>query len=71
MTGAAGSLVLLVVFLVSDAWVYLDARASAQRGEPVVASFGRLSITTPETWLLACALVWVVFLPAYVVARRY
>jgi hypothetical protein len=39
-------LVLLLV-LATDLWVYADAKAHAERGTPIVASIGRLVVATP------------------------
>lgn len=59
---------LLVVSV--DVWVLTDARRWAQAGSPVVFRFGSLSIATPESWALACLVLFVFFLPIYAVARR-
>ncbi len=63
---------LVVVGLVvgADLWVLSDARRCARQGTPVVLRFGSLTIGTPEAWAVACLLLFVIFLPIYVVARR-
>ncbi|MFU8854684.1 hypothetical protein ACNAW0_27480 [Micromonospora sp. SL1-18] len=60
-------LVLLVV-LALDAWVYTDARQRMRRGSPVSVSIGSLRVETPEAWLLGCVVLWVVFFPLYLAA---
>jgi hypothetical protein len=66
----AAPIAFLVVVLVSDAWVYSDATAHSKRGEPVAASLGPLELTTPGAWLVACLLLWIVFVPLYVASRN-
>ncbi len=65
----AGPVGLLVVVVVLDVWVYLDAQARASKGRPVVASIGSLALETPGAWLLACLVLWILFFPMYLVAR--
>jgi hypothetical protein len=64
-----GPVALLVVVLVVDVRVYLDALALADQRRPVVASIGRLVLETPTAWTIACLLLWIVFFPMYLVAR--
>ena len=66
--GIAVTLVLLVVG--SDLWVFLDARRWSRAGTPVVLRLGSLTIGLPETWFIACLVLWIFFFPTYVVARR-
>jgi hypothetical protein len=68
VTALVPTLYLLVV-LATDAWVYADAPAQAERGEPVVLTFGPLAVETPAAWALCCLLLWIVFFPLYVLAR--
>jgi hypothetical protein len=63
------SLVVLAAVLGTDFWVYADARERQDRGRPVVLWLGNLRVSTPGQWLLACLVMWVVFLPAYLVGR--
>lgn len=71
MTGGGwGPLALLLVALAVDVWVVLDARTREASGDPVVAEVGPVTLSTPQQWLLACLLVWVVAVPLYLVARR-
>ncbi|MFD2763691.1 hypothetical protein [Micromonospora eburnea] len=64
---AVAILVLLVV-LALDAWVYTDARERLRRGSPVSVAIGSLRIETPEAWFLGCVILWVVFFPLYLAA---
>ncbi len=51
-------------------WVYRDARAHAARGNPVVYAAGGWQIRTPAGWFVACALLFELFIPAYLDNRR-
>ncbi len=62
-------LVVLAVFLAVDTWVYFDARAQAQRGTPVVFSFGAFVVNTPEVWFACCLVLFVIFVPLYLAGR--
>jgi hypothetical protein len=63
---------LLAVIAVASValWVLTDARRWQRAGTPVVFRAGSFSITTPESWALACLVVFVFFVPVYAVARR-
>ena len=63
-------LVPLVLVITADIWVYRDARASANTRREVGGSIGTWRIATPETWLGGCALLFLIFFPMYLVARR-
>jgi hypothetical protein len=63
------ALLVLLVALATDLWVYADARAQAAHASPVVVTFGTLKVATPAAWLAACVLLWVVFVPLYLTAR--
>jgi hypothetical protein len=62
-------LVLLLV-LATDLWVYADAKAHAERGTPIVASIGRLVVATPAAWFLGCLILWILFFPLYITRRN-
>jgi heme/copper-type cytochrome/quinol oxidase subunit 2 len=68
----AAMLAVVVVFgvLATALWVYRDARAHAQRGTPFVYAWGAFEIATPAGWFLACALLFEMFIPAYLDNRR-
>jgi hypothetical protein len=65
------ALPLLLVFLVLsiDSWVYMDARTQADRGTPVVFSYGQFKVDTPMGWFLGCLILWIVFFPLYLAGR--
>ena len=59
---------LLVVAL--DAWVYADARARQGTRREVTVTIGSMRIDRPEVWLAWCLLLFIVFFPLYLTARR-
>jgi hypothetical protein len=61
--------IVLLIVLLTDVWVYLDANAHLARGEPVVVSIGSFSLESPATWVVVCLVLWIVAFPLYVVAR--
>lgn len=63
-------IVVALVVVGSDYWVYLDAKANAERGRPVMMSIGSFQVSTPLTWFVACLVLWIVFFPLYIVARN-
>jgi hypothetical protein len=63
-------LLLLAGVLAIAFWVYRDARAHQRRGTPIVYSWGGFEIATPAGWFLACALLFEMFIPAYLDNRR-
>lgn len=64
------TLVLIVAILASDFWVYVDATAHEERGRPVVARVGTVEVARPQMWLTFVVIVWVLFFPLYMVARK-
>ncbi|MGI5156186.1 hypothetical protein [Microbispora sp. CA-102843] len=58
-------LLVLVVALTADAWVYTDAKEHLKRGDPAVFTLGSVRIATPQAWFLGCLILWVVFFPLY------
>lgn len=68
--GFVPAMTILVVVIATDAWVYVDAKRQGDLGAPVVLTIGRVRIETPEGWLLACVLVWVIAFPLYLTGRR-
>ena len=64
-----GMAVLLLVVAI-DAWVYIDAKHHRELGTPVGFRAGGLRLETPEAWLLACIVLWVIAVPLYAAARR-
>jgi hypothetical protein len=61
-------IVAAVVVLASDAWVFTDARARRDAGDPVRVALGSWRVETPEAWFLGVLVLWVVFLPLYLTA---
>lgn len=73
MTGSAAALVPLLVLLALlpiDRWVYVDAQAHAERGNPVIFRNGNLKVDTPAAWALGCLILWVLFFPLYLANRH-
>jgi cytochrome c oxidase assembly factor CtaG len=69
MTGlsaaAVASIVVVLLILGSDVWVYTDAKERVRRGDPLEFSLGALVVDTPEAWFLGCLVLWVIFFPLY------
>jgi len=66
---ALGLLPLLVI-AVADAWVYADASARQRAWREVTARFLSMDVETPKAWLFGCVVLFLIFFPAYLVARR-
>jgi hypothetical protein len=60
--------VLVVVGL--GLWVFSDARARQGTRREVTVTIGSMHIDRPEVWTACCLVVFVVFFPLYLVARR-
>lgn len=67
--GWAAVLVLLVA-LVVDVWIFTEARAREAEGRAVVATVGPVTLSTPSHWFVGCLLLWVFVVPLYLVARN-
>ena len=50
-------------------WVLRDARAHESVGHPVGVYFRTFQLDKPETWAMACLLVWIFAFPLYLKAR--
>jgi hypothetical protein len=61
--------VVLLIVLLTDVWVYLDAHAHLARGEPVVVTIGSFSLESPAMWFVVCLVLFILAFPLYVVAR--
>jgi hypothetical protein len=59
------SILVLLLVLGIDAWVYADAKGRLKRGNPVAFSVGSFRVESPEMWFLGCLILWVVFIPLY------
>ena len=64
------TLVLFVVVVSTAIWVSRDSRALEAQGMPVVVSLGGRRIGSPVLWTVGCLLLWVVFIPVDLAARR-
>ncbi|WP_329088282.1 hypothetical protein [Streptosporangium sp. NBC_01469] len=61
-------ILVLLLLLGIDTWIYADARERLKRGDPVAFSFGSLRVETPQAWFLGSLILWVVFFPLYLTA---
>jgi hypothetical protein len=68
--GLAAAMAILVIVIASDAWVYSDAKRQRDAGQPVVLTIGNFRIDTPEAWLVACVVFWIIAFPLYLTGRR-
>jgi hypothetical protein len=66
---ALAPLVVVLVVLMIDAWVYQDAKRWAEHGTPVVFRAANFVVDTPLKWFAWCVVLWIVFFPAYLVSR--
>ncbi|MEO3780615.1 hypothetical protein ABGB16_28155 [Micromonospora sp. B11E3] len=64
------SILVLLVVLATDVWVYADAKERVRRGNPAFVSLGSLQVETPGAWFLGCLIMRVVFFPLYLTATR-
>ena len=69
MPEALGPIVVLLVILAVDLWVYADAKRSAAQGTPVVARIGSFGVETPEMWFFGSLVLFILFFPLYMVSR--
>lgn len=65
-----GPLVLLALLLLTVAWVYQDATTHAEDGERVVLWTPAFRLESPAAWAAVCLVLWVLFFPLYLRARR-
>lgn len=63
--GAVAPILVMLVVLGADAWVYADAKGRTERGDSVAFSVGSFVVDTPVAWFLGCLILWVVFFPLY------
>lgn len=69
--GLAGSAFALALIVPVDLWVYLDARRRERVHDEVQLEFGPLTFDRPSQWLAGCIVLFVIFVPAYLVARKH
>lgn len=63
-------LALLVVVVIVDVWILVEARTREATGQEVVATVGPVSLSTPQHWLAGCIVLWVFVVPLFLVARK-
>jgi hypothetical protein len=66
---AAVSAIFLIILGAVAAWVYLDAKERARRGNPVVYSMESFEVRTPAGWSVCCLLLVELFFPLYLDSR--
>jgi hypothetical protein len=64
-------IVVVLVILVADLWVYTDAKAHAEIGDPVALSVGTIQLDSPEAWAVVCVLLSVLCFPLYFASRNH
>jgi hypothetical protein len=69
--GLAPPIAVLLVVIASDVWVYRDAARQRDAGEPVVFVVGSFRLESPEAWLVACLILWIVAVPLYLAGRHH
>jgi hypothetical protein len=69
MLNAFVPILLLLVVLATDLWVYLDSGSRLAGGEPVTVTLGPFRVESPTVWFVACLVLWIVAFPLYLVAR--
>jgi hypothetical protein len=69
MPAALVPVLVLLVILAIDLWVYADAKQRADQGAPVVVRMGAFVLEAPETWFVGCLVLWIFFFPLYMVSR--
>jgi hypothetical protein len=62
-------ILVLILVLAIDLWVYADAKTHEERGAPVVFSVGSFEVDTPSAWFFGCLILWVLFFPLYINLR--
>ena len=68
LLGLAPIIVVLVI-IATDFWVFNDARTRAEQGNPVVFSVGSIRLDSPKVWAAACLFLWVFCFPLYLRCR--
>jgi hypothetical protein len=69
--GLVGSAFALALLVPVDLWVYLDARGRERAQDRVQLAVGPLVFERPSQWLAGCIVLFVIFVPAYLVARKH
>jgi hypothetical protein len=71
VTGLLASLLLLLIVVAADLWVYADAKRCAAAGSPVFLRIGTFRVHTPVAWLVGCVVLLIFFFPMYFVSRSH
>ena len=66
----AAGLIPLFLVVAADVWVFIDARVRQGTDREVSATVAAMEIDTPQAWLAWCVVLFLVFFPVYLVARR-
>ena len=64
-------IVVVLVILGADIWLYTDAKAHAENGDPVTFSVGPIQLDSPEVWALVCLVLSVLCFPLYFASRNH
>lgn len=64
-------IIIVLLIISTDLWVYSDARAHAHQGDPVVFSAGSVQLDSPEIWAVVCLVLWVLGFPLYLASRNH
>ncbi len=64
-------IIVVLVILGADIWVYSDAKARAENRDPVIFSVGSIQLDSPEIWAVACLFLSVLCLPLYLASRNH
>jgi hypothetical protein len=68
--GLTVTVLAIAVLVILDVWVYVDARSRERGDEPVAVQLGSFTIDQPRIWVAFCLILFVIFFPLYLVARR-
>ncbi len=64
-------IVVVLVILGADIWVYSDAKTHAEDGDPVIFSVGSIRLDSPEVWAVVCLVLSVLCFPLYFASRSH
>ena len=64
-------IIVVLVIIGTDLWVYTDARTRAEHGHPVVLSVGSIQLDSPQVWTVVCLLLWIFCFPLYLATRNH
>ena len=64
-------IIVVLVILGTDLWVYTDAKAHADKGDPVIFSVGSIRLDSPEVWAVVCLVLSIFCFPLYFASRNH